>query len=310
MISTDTPANVIRDTVLPHRMTKTALRGPRTAALVWLGAYLAASGLVLSVSGHRWLALAHTAGIAAAAWGCLDRRLLARTVGDLLPLLIAPILYGEVPLLIGALGSSYHDVLIQRWELAVFGTHPSRILATFMPNTAWSELLHAGYLAYYPAIFIPPLILYARGDRRAYAQTVLALTVAYIVCWTVFAVGPVEGPRYLWTPNAPDGPARRLTVAILAAGSSRGAAFPSSHMAVIVVQTVMASRWQPKVGAILAVTSVLVGLGAVYGGFHYGVDMLAGAVVGFIVAGAVLRVHWNEEVLNGLHDQDELTQGR
>jgi membrane-associated phospholipid phosphatase len=210
-------------------------------------------------------------------------------------LLIAPILYGEVPLLIGALGTSYHDVLIQRWELAVFGAHPSRVLATFMPNKAWSELLHVGYLAYYPAIFIPPLILYARGERRAYAQTVLALTVAYIVCWMVFAVSPVEGPRYLWTPNAPDGAARRLAVAILAAGSSRGAAFPSSHMAVIVVQSVMAMRWQPKIGAILAVTSVLVGLGAVYGGFHYGVDMIAGAVLGFIVAVAVLRVRWQED---------------
>jgi membrane-associated phospholipid phosphatase len=271
------------------------LREPRTAALAWLGAYLAASGLVLGVSGHPWLALAHTAGIAAAAWGCLDRRHLARTVGDLLPLLIAPILYGEVPLLIGALGSSYHDVLIQHWELAVFGAHPSRLLATFMPNTAWSELLHAGYLAYYPAIFIPPLVLYARGERHAYAQTVVALTVAYVVCWTVFAVVPVEGPRYLWTPNAPDGPARRLAVEILAAGSSRGAAFPSSHMAIIVVQTVMAIRWQPKMGAILALTSVLVGVGAVYGGFHYGVDMIAGAVLGFIVAAAVLLIRWKEE---------------
>ena len=140
-----------------------------------------------------------------------------------------------------------------------------------------------------PAIFVPPLLLYVRGERRGYAQTVLALTVAYVACWVIFAVAPVEGPRYLWTPNAPDGPARRLAVAILAAGSSRGAAFPSSHMAVSVVQTVLAFRWQPKVGAILALVSVLVGLGAVYGGFHYGVDMIAGAVLGFLVGFAVLK---------------------
>jgi membrane-associated phospholipid phosphatase len=158
-----------------------------------------------------------------------------------------------------------------------------------MPNPAWSELLHSGYLAYYPAIFVPPLLLYVRGERRGYTQTVLALTVTYVACWVVFAVAPVEGPRYLWTPNAPDGPARRLTVAILAAGSSRGAAFPSSHMAVSVVQTVLAFRWQPKVGAILALVSVLVGLGAVYGGFHYGVDIIAGAVLGVLVGFAVLR---------------------
>ena len=78
---------------------------------------------------HPWLAVAHAAGIVVAVWGCLDRRPFARTVGDLLPLFVAPMLYGEVPLLIGALGSSYHDVRVQRWELAIFGQHPSRVLA-------------------------------------------------------------------------------------------------------------------------------------------------------------------------------------
>ena len=271
----------------PSRSADVSLRDPRTAALAWLGVYLAASGFTMVMS-HPWLAVAHAAGIVVAVWGCLDRRPVARTVGDLLPLFVAPMLYGEVPLLIGALGSSYHDVRVQSWELAIFGQHPSRVLATFMPNPAWSELLHMGYLAYYPAIFVPPLLLYMRGERRGYAQTVLALTVAYVACWVIFAVAPVEGPRYLWTPNAPDGPARRLTVAILAAGSSRGAAFPSSHMAVSVVQTVLAFRWQPRVGAILALVSVLVGLGAVYGGFHYGVDIIAGAVLGVVVGFAVL----------------------
>ena len=264
------------------------LREPRNAALALLCVYLAVSGLMLG-AGHPLLALMHSAGIATGVWACVDRRPIARTIGDLLPLLVAPILYGEVPLLIGALGSSYHDVRVQGWELAMFGRHPSRVLATIMPNPAWSELLHMGYLAYYPAIFVPPLLLYVRGDRRGYAQTVLALTVAYVVCWVIFAVAPVEGPRYLWTPDAPDGPARRFTVAILAAGSSRGAAFPSSHMAVSVAQTVMAFRWQPRVGAILALVSVLVGVGAVYGGFHYGVDMIAGALLGVLVGFVVLK---------------------
>jgi membrane-associated phospholipid phosphatase len=237
----------------------------------------------------------HAAGIATAVWACFDRGPVGRRIGDLFPLLVAPILYGEVPLLIGALGSSFHDVRVQVWELAMFGRHPSRVLATIMPNPAWSELLHTGYLAYYPAIFVPPLLLYIRGERQGYAQTVIALTVTYIVCWVIFAVAPVEGPRYLWTPDAPDGPARRLTVSILASGSSRGAAFPSSHMAVSVAQTVMAFRWQPRVGAILALVSLLVGIGAVYGGFHYGVDMIAGALLGALVAGVVLVVRWQDE---------------
>jgi membrane-associated phospholipid phosphatase len=66
-------------------------------------------------------------------------------------------------------------------------------------------------------------------------------------------------------------------------------------MAVSVAQTVMAFRWQPRVGAILALVSLLVGIGAVYGGFHYGVDMIAGALLGALVAGVVLVVRWQDE---------------
>jgi membrane-associated phospholipid phosphatase len=295
MISTDTPANVIEGTGPPQESVKAPLRGARAAALVAVIVYLGGSGLVLAGGGHRGLALLHAAGMLVAGWACLDRRRFGGTVGDLLPLVVAPVLYAEIPLLIAALGSSYRDALVQGWESALFGTQPARVFATTVPNAALSELLHAGYLAYYPAIFVPPLLLYARGDRRGYAQTVAALTFAYVLCWTIFAFTPVEGPRYLWTADAPDGPMRRLAVALLAAGSSRGAAFPSSHMAVSVVQTVMALRWQPRIGAILAMVSVLVALGAVYGGFHYGVDMIAGAALGFVVAGTTLLVNWKDE---------------
>jgi membrane-associated phospholipid phosphatase len=155
--------------------------------------------------------------------------------------------------------------------------------------TAVSEVLHAGYLAYYPAIFAPPLLLFARGERRGLAQTILALTITYSVCWTVFAFMPVAGPRYLWSaPSVPVGPFRALTLRVLAAGSSRGAAFPSSHMAVMVAQTLMAFRWQRRVALALVLVSILIGVGAVYGGFHYGVDMVAGALLGGVIGGAVL----------------------
>jgi membrane-associated phospholipid phosphatase len=153
-----------------------------------------------------------------------------------------------------------------------------------------SEVLHAGYLAYYPAIFIPPLFLLWRGEWRGYAQTVLALTVTYTVCWTIFVLFPVEGPRYLWGAplGVPAGPVRRLAIRILAAGSSRGAAFPSSHMAVSVVQAMMAWRWQRRIAPVLGVVVVLVGFGAVYGGFHYAIDMVAGAVLGVAIAAVVV----------------------
>jgi len=50
----------------------------------------------------------------------------------------------------------------------------------------------------------------------------------------------------------------------------------------------MAIRYQRRLGAPLAVTSLLLMAGAVYGGFHYAVDMLAGAALGLVVATAVV----------------------
>ncbi len=239
----------------------------------------------------RRLAAVHAAGILAIVWSRAGRGAASRAVGDLLPLFVAPLLYGEIPQLIAAVGTSYHDALVQRWDLALFGTQPSRTFASSLPVWSLSEVLHAGYLAYYLAIFAPPLVLYVRGERRGFGETVLALTVIYTLSWVLFVLMPVEGPRYLWgaPTGVPDGLMRRLAVQILAAGSSRGAAFPSSHMAVMVGQTLMALRWQPRVGWMLAATSVLVGFGAVYGGFHYATDMVAGAILGFLCATAVLR---------------------
>jgi membrane-associated phospholipid phosphatase len=306
MISTDTSANVIQGVLPPQdRAARRSVWGePRAVALLWLAGYLVVTGVIL-VTGQRWgLVGLHVALLAllVPTIKChpersegspvrVEMRLLGY-LGDFLPLIAAPLLYGELPTLIAAAGTSYHDAMIQRWELALFGFQPSHTLAARLPNLALSELLHAGYLAYYAVIFLPPLLLLAKGRRRPFAETVLALTVTCTVCWAIFVAMPVEGPRYLWSAplNVPNGPVRRLVLSILAAGSSRGAAFPSSHMAVSVAMAVTALRWQRPVGWGVALVALLIGFGAVYGGFHYGVDMIAGAALGAATSLGVIAV--------------------
>ncbi|HEY4215957.1 MAG TPA: phosphatase PAP2 family protein [Gemmatimonadaceae bacterium] len=286
MISTDTSANVINGTPPPHdglgeragKPQGLTWRDPRAAALAWLAAYLAIAGVMLLVHGSWGLATLHVVLIAV----IFVARAPGNVIGDFLPLVVAPALYGEIPALIAAAGTTYHDALVQRWELALFGTQPSHTLASWLPNIALSELLHAGYLSYYAVLFVPALLLYARRRRGSFAATVLTLTLTCTICWGIFVAMPVEGPRYLFSapPNIPDGPLRRLAVSLLAAGSSRGAAFPSSHMAVSVAMAVTALRWQRRTGWVVLAAAILIGFGAVYGGFHYGVDMIAGAALG------------------------------
>ncbi|HEX3867650.1 MAG TPA: phosphatase PAP2 family protein [Gemmatimonadaceae bacterium] len=294
MISTDTPANVIHDAVASHERPPIVRGDPRSLALGWLAVYLGASAIWLLIGGHVWLVVLHAVGIATARRTVRPRTAWSQFIGDVLPLIAAPALYAEVPMLITATGAAqagYHDLLIQHWERAIFGMQPAQTLAGLLPLRWLSEALHAGYLSYYAIIFVPPLLLLARGKREAFAETVLAITTACLICWTLFSLFPVQGPRYLWPAprGIPDGPVRRLTLGILAAGSSRGAAFPSSHMTVSIVQTAMMWRWQRHVAWILIALTLLVGIGAVYGGFHYAADMLAGAVVAAVVIALVRR---------------------
>ena len=244
------------------------------------------------------LVAVHVLLLGVIAWAAASERRVGRFVGDVAPLVIAVALYGELPRLIAAVGTSYHDAAIQALEHLIFGTQAARAFARSAPWLWLSEPLHAGYMLFYPMIFVPPLLLYVRGERRGFAETIAALTVTWVVCWVCFVLFPVEGPRYLWGPasSAPDGPMRRLAAAILAAGSSRGAAFPSSHMAVSVVQTLVAWRWQRGVGVACACVTILVGAGAVYGGFHYGVDMISGALLGASIVLALRSLHPEQQV--------------
>jgi len=216
----------------------------------------------------------------------LDRPPVLRAVRDWTPLLAVPVLYAELPDLMLDAGSRLHDQLIQTWEATLFGASPAHVAASRWPWPGLSELLHLGYLSYYGIIYAPPLWLYLRNERRQFEVTVTALTITFAICFAIFVFFPVAGPRYLWSapPGIPDGPIRRLALTLLAAGSSKGAAFPSSHVAVSVVQSLMMLRYRRSAGLLISSASLLLAMGAVYGGFHYGVDVLAGAATGGLIA--------------------------
>jgi membrane-associated phospholipid phosphatase len=225
-------------------------------------------------------------GLIAWTWRAPDGARAQRFLRDWLPLLALPLLYASIPAT--AVRREMVDVTVQGWDRALFGTDPARTLAGALPSAFLSEVLHAAYLSYYIVIYLPPLLMYLRGDLEAFRDTMFAFTVAMTICFAAFCVFPVAGPRYEWPApgGVPQGPIRSLVLFILEGGSSRGTAFPSSHLAIALSVGLSSFRWSRRLGlGVLAVT-LLLGLGAVYGGFHYAVDMLAGGVVGVLsVAG-------------------------
>ena len=263
------------------------------AGIKILAAYLAISAVPAVVSwfrdnGSGSVVAAHIVALIAVAvllaWG--------RTgiVVDWLPLVAIPFLYAELPRI--EMGGLRDDV-VQRWESALFGVSPVESASMHWPNALLSETLHAAYLSYYLIIYGPPVVLYLRGRLAEFRSTTAGLMTMFAICYMLFIVFPVAGPRYEWPPPSSvfDGPVRRFALRLLAAGSSKGTAFPSSHVAVATVQTVLAFRWSPRTGLLLCALTSCLGIGAVYGGFHYGIDVVAGALLGLAIGVALLFAH-------------------
>jgi membrane-associated phospholipid phosphatase len=201
------------------------------------------------------------------------------------PVLLTPLLYHEVSLLGQLHVEGYHDPLVQGWEEALFGVQLSVAASRWLPWTWVSELFHLGYVSYYLLVPGAALAVHLRGTPRDLHRTAVTVAGAFFVCYLIFSVFPVVGPRYLFPPlegPAAAGPLHDLTHWILEGGSSKGTAFPSSHVAAAVSAWLATRRSAPRWYRWSAPLVWLLVVGTVYGGFHYAVDAAAGLAVGWV----------------------------
>jgi membrane-associated phospholipid phosphatase len=262
--------------------------------VVLLGYLAVASAVAIYRAGARpacwWVVAAN--GLTAVLIALLGRPGLGpvgRTLREIYPLLLLVGLYGQLDVL-NTGGVRVHDGLAQRWELALFGTQVSREWWRAAPSTLWSTVLHAAYFSYYFVVSIPAFYFLYRGDLPAVRRFVLSVMTTFVVCYLVFIFFPVAGPYYMFPRPSPwflDNAAARLVYDTLAEGSSYGAAFPSSHVAATVAAALAAASGSRRLGLVLLVPTILLGVGVVYCQMHYGVDAVAGLAVGVVVALAI-----------------------
>jgi membrane-associated phospholipid phosphatase len=262
--------------------------------VVLLGYLAVVSAVAIHRAGARpacwWVVAAN--GLTAVLIALLGRPGLGRVgriLREIYPLLLLVGLYGQLDVL-NTGGVRVHDGLVQRWELALFGAQVSREWWRAAPSVLWSTVLHAAYFSYYFVVSIPALYFLYRGDLAAVRRFVLAVMTTFVVCYLVFIFFPVAGPYYMFPrPSAwfLDNGAARLVYDTLAEGSSYGAAFPSSHVAATVAAALAAASGSRRLGLLLLVPTILLGVGVVYCQMHYGVDALSGLMVGVVIALAV-----------------------
>lgn len=259
-------------------------------------AYLIATGgLALASWRPAGFVAAAAHGVAALAVILASRRPLpsrgwVRFLRVAYPLALTPALYAELAFLNQLLTSGYVDPLVQGWEEALFGAQIS-VEASRRLGAFWlSELLHLGYLTYYVIVPVALFGVFAGRGTEELHRVAFQTALAFFVSYVVFVLLPVAGPRYLFQPISgarAEGTLFGLVHAILEGGSSKGTAFPSSHIAASWAAVLACRRADRRWFWSLAFPAVALAAGTVYGRFHYGVDAAAGIVLALAVHAAV-----------------------
>jgi membrane-associated phospholipid phosphatase len=248
-------------------------------------AYLGATGVLAAVSltPTGWtLAGLHLVGMALihfVARTPVPRSPVGAFVRLAWPVAITPLFYLELATLNQLLMPGYFDAAVQGWEQALLGAQLSLVSSGWYDALWFSEVLHFGYVSYYLVVPTALLAAWWSAGREGLEGVVFATALAFYLCYLCFAVFPVAGPRYEFARIAgpqTDGFLFGLVHGILEAGSAKGTAFPSSHVAATVSAWLAAGRLDRRVLWALSPLAVALTLGTVYGRFHYGIDALAG----------------------------------
>ncbi len=194
-------------------------------------------------------------------------------------------------------GVSFDGALI-RLE-ARFFNQPSLWLASGRPP--WlTDVFHFLYNTYYAYTPILALYLHINGRINEFQSMSFAVILGYALCYSFFPLLPVWGPRWGLVVAGllheserclTGGWMTRATNAIMYEGlAHKGCAMPSAHSSTGVVFLVWCWRiWGPAGGlsAILIVAGMA--FAAVYGRYHYVVDIIVGAALGAL---CVLVADW------------------
>ncbi|MEK6255095.1 MAG: phosphatase PAP2 family protein, partial [Gemmatimonadales bacterium] len=191
------------------------------------------------------------------------------------------------------------DATVMQWEELLFGTQLATVVSEWYGRLWFSEMLPLGYFSYYFIVPGAAATAYLLKGPRALERASFTIALAFFICYLCFSVFPVAGPRYDFpriAGEAANGKMFALVHSILESGSSKGTAFPSSHVAATLSAWFATGRESKRVFWIMAPFAVSLALGTVFGRFHYGID----ATVGLIVAiAAYLATPWLMRRLEG-----------
>jgi len=195
-------------------------------------------------------------------------------------------LFEEVGQMIHLIQPMLFDPWVLSLEAKVFGEYPT-VWLQGLANPWLTELMSLFYMSYYFLIPVLGLLLYFQQELGRLNDFILTTSVTFFFCFLHYLFMPVAGPIFI--PKAlpfelaslNGGPFTVFEQWLFFKGAIEGGAFPSSHVAVAVVVLFYAIRYGKYPYAFMGAVTGLA-ISTVYNGYHYGVDVIYGIVVGLV----------------------------
>lgn len=271
---------------------------------VALGIALAASSRYAN-SGLNYISL-HAVSVALIllmAWAA-RRGLWFRFAHDWYPIFIFIAAFEEIARLSLVFVPNWRDAILLRAEAGLFPVAPNMWLSRWQ-GLFTTEILEFGYFTFYwilPVVggFLYPEVLQAgtheaaTDSKQPFRMWMDATVAGYMVCYVTYLLFPTEGPAHTLGAviQREGGVFHWLVLLIQRHGGVHGNAFPSGHVMASVIALLAALRWKPRLGRWLVVPVLLMCAGAVYDGYHYASDIVAGAIVGVVAFYGLTWIRW------------------
>ncbi len=216
---------------------------------------------------------------------------------DWLPAIFFVTVFEEVSFLSLTVRGGWQNHYIVAFESLLFRTSPMAWMHSRAQNWA-IEFLEFGYFAFYPLYPGVGGLLWAWRQRPdfigAFRKLTDSLSLGYVICYSSYLLFPIQSPANVagvqQIGSTHGAVFERLVRMIQDHAGVHGNAFPSAHIMLAFVVLMFAYRFLPRAAPWLLFPILLMCVGAVYDGYHYSSDVIAGAAIG-IVLGRIFA--WN-----------------
>jgi membrane-associated phospholipid phosphatase len=182
--------------------------------------------------------------------------------------------------------SDWLDPFFRRIDFSIFGYLPSMEWGLRFTNIWLSEWLYFSYFSYYLMIIGLPVIIYIKR-RHALDEVIFVLSFVFYFCYFIFSWLPVIGGRFIplameMTVQPHGGLFSSIMASIYTNSPHLGGAFPSSHIAIALVLSMLATKYFRCLGYAFLFVTAFLALSTVYCHYHWFIDAVFGILTGLL----------------------------